>query len=446
MGMTQFPQAFLERMRAMLGSEYGEFWAALNGEPQRGLRLNPRREGYAGAWTQRVPWEEDGRYVAQDFRPGQDLAHFAGAYYMQDPSAMAPARVLDVQRGEVVLDLCAAPGGKSGQLGAALGGAGALVSNEPDFGRAKALSGNIERLGIANALVTCAYPEALSARWAGLFDAILVDAPCSGEGMFRRDEGARAAWSEHSAAGCAQRQAQILREAAKMLKAGGRLCYSTCTFNETENERTIEGFLRAHGDFAPVEFSLDGAGDSAGGMLRLWPHKLRGEGHFVALLRKRGDAEGSVAPRREGDSPAVARAMQMLERAVPGDWGRLIEGWRLEMRGDLLCAMPPEMPSSEGIRVLRAGLHLCRAAERYVQPDHALAMAAGAGLVSQSVALSAREALRFAMGEPVECGQEEAGWAIAVCEGGSIGWGKAVSGTLKNHVPKGVRLKGLAAP
>ncbi len=448
--MTHYPSPFLSRMRTLLGDEYDAFCAAMDRAPERGLRLNPLRAFDASAET--VPWEPNGRYVSIDLRPGQDLSHFSGAYYMQDPSAMAPARVLDAQPGELVLDLCAAPGGKSGQIAVALQGRGVLVSNEPDAARAKALSSNLERLGVPNALVVSAYPDALARHWPAAFDAVLVDAPCSGEGMFRKDAAARAEWSESSPAGCAQRQSQILAEAAKMLRPGGRLVYSTCTFNQAENEGVIGDFLERHGMFAPVNFALDGVGQSKEGMLRLWPHKLRGEGHFVAMVRK-ADAETPTAPQLDslrskgagdrasgGGFPQPDPLCAQLQDTLPGSWPNLIEGWTLELFGDILCALPPRLPATSGLKTLRTGLQLCRVGKGYVKPDHALAMALRPGQSDRTLDLDEAAARRFARGEEVPCEASLAGWTLVTHNSLPIGWGKAVQGTLKNHIPKGIRM------
>ncbi|MBR1822144.1 MAG: RsmB/NOP family class I SAM-dependent RNA methyltransferase, partial [Clostridia bacterium] len=294
--MVPLQPEFLNNMREMLGDEYPAFLRALNAPPALALRLNPRRAGAEAAAADfidgQVPWAIWGRYLRADasLKPGGSIAHAAGAFYMQEASAMASAAVLDAQPGEVILDLCAAPGGKSTQIAAALEGLGLLVSNDPEPARAKTLAGNLERMGTANSLVVNALPDRLAAAWPEYFDAVLVDAPCSGEGMFRRDPDSRAEWSPASPEGCAKRQAEILDQAAKLLRPGGRLVYSTCTFNSLENEGSVRGFLARHPDFSPEDFALPVVGGSEAGMLRLWPHRVRGDGHFVAKLRKAGEA------------------------------------------------------------------------------------------------------------------------------------------------------------
>lgn len=435
--MNQFPEAFVQNMRQLLGDSFDEFMAAMQGNAERSIRANRLKIGEESFEGEIVPWAEDGRYVAEDFRPGDDPAHFSGAYYVQDASAMSPAQVIRVKPGEMVLDLCAAPGGKAGQLAAMLAGDGVLVANEPDAGRCKALAGNLERLGVRNALVTCALPEQLAKKWPGRFDAILVDAPCSGEGMFRRDDAARAQWSEGSPAGCAARQAEILDQAAKMVRPGGRIVYSTCTFNELENEGTVGGFLERNDEFRPVDFELAGVGKSEGGMLRLWPHRLRGEGHFVAMLAKAGEGE-----EREGSGGVNRKnpeAFDWLRRDLPGSWPEKFTGWTIMKLGDTLHALPPELPEFDGLKVQRIGLHLCKVGNNYVKPDHALAMALSPGEV-RSHEIDLAQAHLFMRGHELRCDEALTGWVLVAHRGLPLGWGKAVQGTIKNHVPKGVRL------
>ena len=292
----RYPAAFLDECREILKDEFPAFLRALALPPRRALRLNPQRNGAEQAaapflpdGAPRVPWEPLGRYLAADAKPGAGIAHAAGAFYLQDASAMAPVAALDPRPGERVLDLCAAPGGKSGQIAARLNGRGFLLSNEIEFSRARILLGNLERLGVANAFVTSASAEALARVLPAFFDRVLVDAPCSGEGMFRRDPEAASQWNPDAPAGCAARQTAILNDAARMVRPGGKLVYSTCTFNRLENEGTVREFLRAHPDFEPDAFELPGVGASRDGCLRLWPHRIEGEGHFLARFTRKGE-------------------------------------------------------------------------------------------------------------------------------------------------------------
>lgn len=440
--MIEFPAEFLENMREQLQNETEVFFSFLNEPYAAALRLNPFRENAETSATPfcngGVPWCPDGRYILDGARPGLSPLHAAGVYYIQEASAMAPAMVLKAQPGELILDLCAAPGGKSGQIAAALNGRGALVANEPDAGRARILSATLERLGVCNALVTNAWPNELAARFPETFDAILVDAPCSGEGMFRREPEARLEWRASSPAGCAARQAGILDEAAKMLKPGGRMVYSTCTFNRAENEQTVFAFLERHPEFSPGAFELNGLGASTDGCLRVWPHRARGDGQFMALLRKSGEAEPTASVRCGKPAREILARLDELAAVAPG-WFNHTDSPRFIVRGDVLCALPGRLPDFTGLRALRCGLHLCRLGKGYIEPDHALAMA----LRPEEAALAVpfddeADALRLLTGETSVCNGK--GWALITHRGMPLGWGKASGGVLKNHIPKGLRI------
>ena len=440
--MIALPAPFIESMRALLGNEAAPFFRALEEPYAAALRLNPFRDGAEAASLpfaeDAVPWCPLGRYIRPGARPGLSPLQAAGAYYIQEASAMAPAAVLDARPGELALDLCAAPGGKSGQIAAGLAGRGALVANEPDPGRARLLAGTMERLGVANALVTNAWPQELAARFPETFDAILVDAPCSGEGMFRREPDSRLEWREGSPAGCAARQAGILDQAALMLKPGGRLVYSTCTFNRAENEDTIAAFLDRHPDFAPWDFTLPGVGDSANGCLRLWPHRVRGDGQFAARLIKAGSAAPAPLPRLpRPDRDTLARLGQ-LSAIAPGWENHLPEGVRFLLRGETLCALPAALPDFGGLRALRCGLHLCRLGRGYIEPDHALAMALRSEEAAQSAEFDEAASLRLLSGETAVSPLK--GWTLLTHLGMPLGWGKASGGMMKNHIPKGLRI------
>ena len=283
------PEAFVRRTREQLGPELDPFLQAIEGPPVRGIRMNPFRAGgdqpFPGAGA-RIPWTRDGWELSLASEAGGTLEHEAGLFYLQEPCAMLPAAVLAAQPGEKILDLCAAPGGKATQLGLDLRGKGTLICNEPVPKRAAVLSRNMERMGVPNAIVTSAYPERLERLWAGGFDAVLADVPCSGEGMFRRHPETRLEWTEEKAAGCAERQKAILRSAAALVRPGGRLVYSTCTWNPAENEGQVKAFLREHPDFEPEPFFLPGI-NAPEGMFACWPHRTRGEGQFAAKLRKK---------------------------------------------------------------------------------------------------------------------------------------------------------------
>ncbi len=443
--MPPLPTEFIENMRKMLGDETPAFLRALEDAPALALRLNPKRahaEDAAAPFIEGpVPWAEGGRYLkpVTDARPGASVAHAAGAFYLQEASAMASAAALDARPGERVLDLCAAPGGKSTQIAAAMLDKGVLVSNDPEPARARALAGNLERMGAANAVVVSALPAKLGERWPGFFDAVLVDAPCSGEGMFRREPAAREEWKPASPAGCAKRQAEILDRAAGMVRPGGRLVYSTCTFNDLENEGSIVSLLERRPDFAPEDFSLPGVGESRGGMLRLFPHRLRGDGHFVAKLRKAGSPEPAPVPAIRPDRDA-ARALDALfgevcrPDALPG-------GMECFILGDRLYARPTDCPQTRGLRVISPGLCLARLGRSHVEPEHALAMMMEPGSALRRAELDEARAQAFLRGEALPfCG--ERGWTLVTHMGMPLGWGKASEGMLKNHLPKGLRKHG----
>lgn len=439
--MIELNQAFIEQARKMLGDETPAFLRSLEDAPALALRLNPRRGGAADAAVDfvdgAVPWEANGRYLRPDVKPGSSVAHAAGAFYMQEASAMASAAALDARPGEHILDLCAAPGGKSTQIAAALGDSGLLVSNDPEPARAKALAGNLERMGVPNAAVVCALPDRLADAWPERFDALLVDAPCSGEGMFRREPQARLEWSPASPEGCAKRQAGILDEAAKMLKPGGRLIYSTCTFNALENEGSVRAFLERHPEFAPEDFALDGVGASEGGMLRLWPHRVRGDGHFVARLRKAGQTPPRRQPpatRPDREAAALIDALRREVCALPEAWADM-QPVRL---GDRLYLIPADAPETAGLRVVSPGLCLLRAGRNHIEPEHALAMALPPRCALRRCELDDEQATAFLRGEVVPSDGEK-GWALALWRGMPLGWGKRSDGALKNHLPKGLR-------
>ena len=309
--MQRLPQAFIERMKKQLPeSEWEAFFAVYGQNPFKGVRINPlkgERTEIAAVLPflgENVSWEENGFYCTQE-KIGGTVFHAAGLVYSQEPSAMCAAPLLDVQAGERVLDLCSAPGGKGTQLAGKMVGEGLLVLNEPVSSRAKILSQNVERMGMKNAVVTCELPETLSARFVGYFDKILVDAPCSGEGMFRKNaEEALGEWSEENVRACAERQSRILDEATKMFRTGGRLVYSTCTFSREEDEEQIQAYLLSHPEMRLLSQE------------KLYPHRVRGEGHFAAHLEKTGETERRpVREMKPSVSSVAEKAYREFERA-----------------------------------------------------------------------------------------------------------------------------------
>ncbi|MCG8400811.1 MAG: NOL1/NOP2/sun family putative RNA methylase [Firmicutes bacterium] len=302
----KLPVEFTNKMEVLLErEEYKDFLKSYNMERHHGLRVNTLKisvEDFlkiAPFELDPVPWTEDGFYYRKGENPGKHPYYYAGLYYIQEPSAMLPVRVLDAKPGEKVLDLCAAPGGKTVQIAAGMKGEGILVANDINSNRVKALVKNVELCGVRNVVVTKDSPQALSRNLKGFFDRILVDAPCSGEGMFRKDEDAVKSWQKFKCSDCAVLQRDMLKYADNMLKVGGYMVYSTCTFSPEENEMMISEFLERNENYEAVDIpGITGIergrpewADSNKELLktaRLWPHKIKGEGHFVALLRKAG--------------------------------------------------------------------------------------------------------------------------------------------------------------
>ena len=430
--MNQLPEAFAARMRAQLGEEAEAFFHTYEQPYCRGVRLNPLKPADSAlvpGLKERVPWENTGWYLSADSTAGALPLHEAGAYYLQEPSAMLPAAVLNPQPGERVLDLCAAPGGKTTQLALRMAGQGLLVANEPVPKRAQVLSRNVERMGIVNALVVSALPAQLAARWPGGFDAVQVDAPCSGEGMFRRHPETMAEWTADAPAGCARRQAEILDGAAALVRPGGRIVYSTCTLNPTENEDTVAAFCRRNPAFSLRPFSLPGA-EAPSGMLTCYPHRMRGEGHFVALLQREGDEPAQLDA--DASLPRPDRqAVQALQAFAPH------APLPTAMLGDTLVHLPG-CPDVRGLRVLRVGLHLGQMKGKTFMPDHAWAMACMPPDVPR-VPLTAAQAARYQAGETIDMPDAPRGFVLPTLEGLALGWGKVSDGMMKNHYPKGLR-------
>lgn len=436
------PDAFLVKMRRLLGSEFDAFLSAYTLPRNVGLRLNPRKRSVPLPFCgEKIPWEPNGYYYDPSARPGLHPYHDAGVYYLQEPSAMAPAGLLAPQTGERVLDLCAAPGGKSTQLAAAMEGRGLLVCNEIHPKRAKILSSNIERMGVPNALVLNEHPARLAERFPAYFDCILVDAPCSGEGMFRKEDAAVNDWSEETVAMCAARQREILESAAVMLKPYGRLVYSTCTFSPEENEGVISAFLHAHPAFSVFACDApyfdrgrpDWISSPAKGLentLRLFPHKLRGEGHFAAVLIN--GAEGA-----ERDS-ALQEAEHLPDEASAflSEYGITLDGLPVSF-GDTWFLAPPELPDLRGLRVLRAGLELGQVRKGRFVPAHALALWLNTFPNTVSFPAESREIAAYLRGETLFA--DKRGWTLIAVDGCGLGWARGADGILKNHYPKGLR-------
>lgn len=496
------PEEFTRRMKLLLEPEdFKAFIESYSDDKSYGLRINPLKiesQETLPFFLSPVPWAKEGFYAVPEEKPGRHALHEAGAYYIQEPSAMAVAALLAEPKAlnvrqiflnndnkntpddnvtiftegtpPKVCDLCAAPGGKSTQIAGMLGNKGLLVSNEIFPQRAKILSQNIERLGVPNAVVCNETPENMAKFFPCFFDKIVVDAPCSGEGMFRKDETAIKEWTPENVTLCAERQKSILAEAEKMLKPGGVLVYSTCTFAPAEDEEILLWFLRTYPDFHVEDYhdilSLDisdGNPDfisdemkplsdneiqSIHGSLRLWPHKVRGEGHFAVRLKKQ-DREPPIQKKKKKSSGK--NILSKSERKQFIDFiSKFVsetndyEDKRYEYFGDELYMVPEQMPELKGIKLVRAGLHIATKKKNRFEPAHAFAKYLKPDDVKQYYECSLEEAEKYLHGDVLQTSDERLSTSkgfILVCYNGlSLGWGKITNGTIKNHYPKGLRI------
>lgn len=481
MGHLHLPELFTRKMQKLLGDEYEAFVKSYETERVQGLRFNTLK-GSLEEMEEKcrekfglvpVTWCKEGYYYQAETRPGKHPYHEAGVYYIQEPSAMSVVALLDPKPGDRVLDLCAAPGGKTTHIAERLCGEGLLVSNEIHPARAKILSQNVERMGIANAVVTNEDSAKLKKYFPEYFDKMVVDAPCSGEGMFRKDEQARVHWSEENVRICAERQREILDNAAEMLKPGGSLVYSTCTFSPEEDEDGIASFLERHPEFSVAKAGADVnlSGLSAGcpewssrklpelaDTFRIWPHKAEGEGHYLALLVKRGAENAEETEARSGrkknrqssvkswnDKTGLKALEECLQEILSGEMSGMWQAGMLILYGEQIYQLPGEsgdLPSLNGLRVLRPGLHLGTLKKNRFEPAHALALALRPNQVKQSTRLGAESAemKAYLAGNTLPAEADQKGWVLVCAEEYSIGWVKAASGILKNHYPKGLRV------
>ena len=429
-------------MQALLGDEYGAFAAYYQSDRcYRGLRVNTLKctaDKLAAALPfalEPTPFCPDGYYIPQEITSlGNHPLHHAGAFYIQEPSATSAVEMLGVTPGDHVLDLCAAPGGKSTQIGAKLCGKGLLWSNEIVKSRATILLSNMERMGIRNAVVSNAHPEQLCAALAGQFDRVLVDAPCSGEGMFRKNSEAQTEWSPAHVQSCAERQLHILHSARQALKPGGVLVYSTCTFSQEENEGVITRFLRDNPDFALEDAQVSFGRPSMTYARRIFPMD-GGEGHFAARLRRKGALPVSAAPLPCGRVDAGITAF--YESLFPGK----PFGERLIVKNNKIMILPENYQEIKGLPVLRAGVILGETVKNRIEPHHSAFMAATAADCAQAVNFPSGSAAikAYLHGEEIAVPASVKGYTAVTADGVTVGFGKASGGRLKNKYPKGLR-------
>ncbi len=463
--VRQLPEAFLLKMQELLGEEFGQYLESFKEEWKPGLRVNtlklsPGELAELVPWNlEPVPWADNGFYYdgtldGEVLRPSKHPAYYAGLYYLQEPSAMTPAAMLPVVPGDRVLDLCAAPGGKSTELASKLKGRGMLVSNDISYSRARALLKNLELAGAANICVTSEGPEKLAGVWPEFFDKILVDAPCSGEGMFRRDEDMVKDWNEKGPEYYMPIQRQILSQAAAMLRPGGYMLYSTCTFSVEEDEENVAYVLEEFPQMQLCCLDLDKVPGACGGFglsgcMRLFPHRLKGEGHFLALMRKKGGDDGGkeiLPPMDPGTAGKRVRAVEkekeldafLRQSGTEWDYGRIV------IHQDNAYYLPEGLAWNLPLRFLRTGLFLGELKKGRFEPSQALAMSMKAGQFPNTVSFPGGDSrvLRYLKGETISLEGDEGpvkGWCLAAMEGFPLGWAKGTGMSLKNKYYPGWR-------
>lgn len=457
----KLPEIFEEKMKGILKDEFPDYIACYEEPRYYGLRVNTGKisveefEKICPFPIRPIPWIENGFYYdGETVTPSKHPYYFAGLYYLQEPSAMTPANRLPVEPGDKVLDVCAAPGGKATELGAKLQGKGVLIANDISNSRAKGLLKNIEVFGIGNVLVLSEEPGKLEDYFTGYFDKILIDAPCSGEGMFRKDKKMVKAWEEHGPEFFANIQKSIILQAARMLKPGGKMLYSTCTFDGRENEGIIEYLLHEYPEFrildiAPYEGFCPGIpelteskNEELKKTVRIFPHKMHGEGHYVTLLQKGETQHTEELPAAKKRAKKLPEDLEQFLTDVSWE----IDSARLDIHGERVYYMPEGIPNVKGIRFLRTGLLLGELKKNRFEPSQAFAMCLKKEEYQKVLSLSVEDEriTRYLKGETLDvddlAGPKEKGWYLVCVDGYPLGWGKLANGTLKNKYLPGWRL------
>lgn len=451
--MKALPTEFAERMKKLLGDEYENYEKALQEEPVRAFRVNTEKislsdfENINIFGSEKIPYVQNGFYLDFD-KVGNHPYHHAGMIYVQEPGAMAPAECVDIKPDWKILDMCAAPGGKSTQLKNKLGENGILVSNEIISSRCRILTGNIERLGLHNTVTTCMDTGKLAKLFPDTFDLIMVDAPCSGEGMFRKEEIAIDEWSLENVKKCAERQTEILENAAIALKNGGYIVYATCTFSLEENEMMIDAFLQSHPEFEIVPVNEKVRENTSDGIFfegckcenihfarRFYPHKSRGEGQFMAVLHNKNEGYDFGIK----FSPEKTK----IDRVVTDFLDDVLTSYDksdVTMYNGNPVYFTPDFEIKKGT-AFSCGVTIGEIRKNYIQPHHQFFMAMGK-YFKRKIELSpdSDEMKKYLHGEeiPADC---ENGWAVITTNGCAVGGAKVVGGRAKNHYPKGLRIK-----
>ena len=429
--LSALPQAFLHRMEDMLGDDFEPFLAAYEQPRTYGLRVNTAKisceefEQIVPFEVKKIPWVSNGYFYNEDVRPSRCALYQAGLYYLQEPSAMTPASRIPVEPGEYVLDMCAAPGGKATAVGSALKGEGLLVANDISTTRARALLRNLELFGIPNLFVSNEKPEKMVKNFPEFFHKIILDAPCSGEGMFRKEEALARDWTPEKSEELSRIQKQLCLNAADMLQPGGQMLYSTCTFAKEENEDVINEFISEYENAKLIE------------MQRIWPHKVSGEGHFVAKIQKLENEDCNVKYIKIKNNDKEVKDYREFEKKF---LNISVES-RFDIRGENLYLLPEEHPDTKKLKVLRYGLHLGMLKKNRFEPSHALSHYLKMEDVKNVENFSVQDdkILDYLRGNTIETGKSR-GWVLVCVEGIGLGWGKESNGILKNHYPKGLRI------
>lgn len=447
--MEIYPVDFLNRMKLLLGDEYDEF-CALSDKPYfRGLRVNTLKcseeklRKLLSFPIKSSPFSKDSFYFSKEVQSiGNNPLHHAGAFYVQEPSACSAVEVLSPQTDDKVLDLCAAPGGKSAQIAAKLNDTGLLWSNEIVKSRAKILLSNIERMGIKNAVVSSASPNVICKSLPEFFDKVLVDAPCSGEGMFRKDPDAVKEWSLEHTKSCKERQLNILESAKRALKENGVLVYSTCTFSCYENEQVIEEFLTNNPDFSLEDCNVSFGRRTMQYARRIYPMD-GGEGHFIAKLRKNSSnnlytpVKEYTEPENKAEKEIIKQAKALYSQIFSDDYTNL----HFTVNNDKVIIMPNEIPDFSSLNLLRAGILFGEIKKSRIEPCHHAFMCAKAKNIKSLVNLdiNSDDIERFLRGEEINVRDDFKGYCGVAVNNIVTGFGKCSDGRLKNKYPKGLR-------
>ena len=463
--LSCLPEAFLTRMKEMLGNEYEAFLESYTRPRTFGLRLNTAKisaaefEKIVPFPVTPIPWVKNAYFYPADVRPSRCPLYQAGLYYLQEPSAMTPASCLPAEPGDVVLDLCAAPGGKATALGSALKGEGLLVANDISASRARALLRNLELFGVTNSLIVNETPARLLERFPAYFSKILLDAPCSGEGMFRKEEALAKDWTPEKSRELSKIQRELILQAADMLRPGGLLLYSTCTFAPTEDEGVVSWLLEnrpdmklleipQHSGFSPGIPGWGNGMESLKQCVRLFPHKIDGEGHFMALLKKDGTGDNIRESVKTLTDPATEKWLRLFfdEIGLRTLGGKPFDFSRVETKGDKVYYLPPDSADFRGLVFLRNGLYLGDLKKNRFEPSQPFALALHKGDVEGTISLPVSDPRleRYLKGETLPIAPGEAahgkGWHLLCVEGWPLGFGKLINQTLKNKYPAGWRL------